>query len=76
MVRAAVVTGASSGIGYFLTEILLREGYRVLGVGRNTEKLEELKRKYQPSFTYVTADLREKSSLNVISKTVKEELEK
>ncbi|RLE92053.1 MAG: oxidoreductase, partial [Thermoprotei archaeon] len=65
MVKAAVVTGASSGIGYFLTEILLRKGYRVLGVGRNTEKLEELKRKYQPSFTYVTADLREKSSLNV-----------
>jgi len=34
MVRAAVVTGASSGIGYALTETLLREGYQVLGVGR------------------------------------------
>lgn len=38
MVRATVVTGASSGIGYALTGTLLHEGYQVLGVGRNAEK--------------------------------------
>src|SRR5260221_11106201 len=37
--RAAVVTGARSGIGYETARVFLEEGVRVLICGRNNEKL-------------------------------------
>ena len=33
--KAAVVTGASSGIGYEIAQVLLEKGYEVFGVGRS-----------------------------------------
>ena len=32
--KTAVVTGASSGIGYAISKMLSEEGYRVYGIGR------------------------------------------
>ena len=40
--RTAVVTGASSGIGRFLTRKLIARGARVIAVARRVEKLQEL----------------------------------
>ncbi len=40
--KVAVVTGASSGIGRGLAEMLAGEGARVFAVGRNLERLAEL----------------------------------
>ncbi|MGH7727816.1 MAG: SDR family NAD(P)-dependent oxidoreductase [Vulcanimicrobiaceae bacterium] len=42
--RVAIVTGASSGIGRALAERAVRAGWRVLGVGRRAERLDELAR--------------------------------
>ncbi|MBD5633732.1 MAG: SDR family NAD(P)-dependent oxidoreductase, partial [Candidatus Eremiobacteraeota bacterium] len=42
--RAAIVTGASSGIGMALAERAVRAGWDVFAVGRRTERLEELAR--------------------------------
>lgn len=39
--RAAIVTGASSGIGLAITEVLAQEGHAVTMVARRAEKLEE-----------------------------------
>lgn len=39
--KAAVVTGASSGIGRAVAQRFIEEGARVLGVGRSAEKLEK-----------------------------------
>jgi NAD(P)-dependent dehydrogenase (short-subunit alcohol dehydrogenase family) len=39
--RAAIVTGASSGIGYALAEMLLDEGFGVTAVARRPDKLAE-----------------------------------
>jgi NAD(P)-dependent dehydrogenase (short-subunit alcohol dehydrogenase family) len=39
--RAAIVTGASSGIGYALAQMLLEEGFGVTAAARRPEKLAE-----------------------------------
>ena len=44
--KNAIVFGATSGIGKSLTEILVKEGYRVAVTGRRLEKLEALKTAY------------------------------
>lgn len=39
-VSTAVITGASSGIGLGLAEVLLGEGWNVVGLGRSAERLD------------------------------------
>ena len=45
--KNAIIFGATSGIGKSLTEILIKEGYRVAITGRRLEKLEALQKKYK-----------------------------
>ena len=33
--KTAIVTGASSGIGKAIAEVLVKNGYEVYGIGRN-----------------------------------------
>ncbi|WP_099209850.1 SDR family NAD(P)-dependent oxidoreductase [Thermococcus henrietii] len=66
----ALVTGATGGIGRLLVKALLDEGYRVVGVGRRREKLEELKA--LGNFDYIVADLTEPNSTERIAKALRE----
>jgi NAD(P)-dependent dehydrogenase (short-subunit alcohol dehydrogenase family) len=50
--RAAIVTGASSGIGLGVTQALLKHGYRVVANSRNVSKSKDLK----PSAELVLVD--------------------
>lgn len=43
--KKAIVFGATSGIGKSLTEILVKDGYKVAVTGRRIKKLEELKKR-------------------------------
>ena len=43
--RTALVTGASSGIGYAIAEELTKQGVNVIGCARRAEKIEELANK-------------------------------
>jgi NAD(P)-dependent dehydrogenase (short-subunit alcohol dehydrogenase family) len=52
-----VVTGATSGIGKVVTEILLGQGVMVFGVGRSLEKLEALQAQYPEKLKLHHADL-------------------
>ncbi len=65
-----MLTGASSGIGYMLTSLFCGDGYKVLGVGRNREALEELRGKYRGCFDYLVADLSSPRSLDEIENYV------
>lgn len=56
-----LITGASSGIGYHMAQILAKEKFNLIIVARNEKKLdslkEELKDKYNISVEYIATDL-------------------
>ncbi len=51
-----VVTGATSGIGFSITQHLLQLGASVVGIGRNEDKLMDIKNS-NPNFNYEIRDL-------------------
>lgn len=55
--RTAIVTGASSGIGRTAALRLVRDGWRVLGVGRDSAALETAGREAGPEFVPFQADV-------------------
>ena len=52
-----VVTGATSGIGKAITQLLLAQGATVFGVGRSLEKLEAMQSEYRDKLKLHQADL-------------------
>jgi len=48
--RAALITGASSGIGYELARLFAQDDYRLVLVARNRERLEEIARDFSSRF--------------------------
>ncbi len=52
-----IVTGVTSGIGEGVCSLLLNQGHRILGIGRNSDKLSALKNRYQHLFSYLCIDL-------------------
>lgn len=56
--RVAVVTGATSGVGEYIAESMVKKGWRVFGIGRNPEKLRELNEKLGSAFIGIAADIR------------------
>lgn len=52
-----LISGVTSGIGYALGCSLMRDGHKVVGIGRNVERLEELKDRYGELFVPVELDL-------------------
>lgn len=57
MTSLAIVTGASSGIGRALTWELAARGIRVLGVGRDLQRLEETRRHAPALIKIIAADI-------------------
>nr|WP_306266212.1 glucose 1-dehydrogenase [Pararhizobium sp. IMCC3301] len=58
--RTALVTGASSGIGYAIAEVFADAGADIIGHGRSTERLADLGRVVMAKgrkFTAITGDL-------------------
>ncbi len=59
--KTALITGASSGIGYELAKLFARDGYRLVLVARNREKLDEfaveLRKKFQATVKVLAKDL-------------------
>lgn len=55
--KVVVVTGSSSGIGYALTELLLKKGSYVIGCSRTLSYSNNLKKKYVNSFFPLKCDV-------------------
>jgi short-subunit dehydrogenase len=57
--KNAIVFGATSGIGKSLTEILVKEGYRVAITGRRLPLLEALKKEFPNQILIKQNDIQE-----------------
>lgn len=53
----ALVTGASSGIGYEISKYLAKRGYDIIAVARNRQALENLKKEIETNVEIVCMDL-------------------
>jgi short-subunit dehydrogenase len=60
--RAAIVTGASSGIGEEFARILSQRGYQVVLVARSADRLEESARRLGPHAHPLPADLSDRTA--------------
>jgi len=73
--RKALVTGASSGIGWELARLMAEKGYRVVAAARRRERLESLARQYPGRVEYVAVDLADPRSIEELEKSVGEGLD-
>jgi len=69
--KAALVTGASNGIGLELAKNLLNNGWVVFGTGRDKESLEKTKALF-PQFVPISADFTRNDDIERVVKTIKD----
>jgi 3-oxoacyl-[acyl-carrier protein] reductase len=74
--RRAIVTGASSGIGFETARLFLEEGVRVLITGRNADKLAKARDQLAETGEVhaVAADMSKDDDINRMVETAKEKL--
>lgn len=58
-----LISGASAGFGYAIAKKFSKENYRVLGVARRKEKLEQLKRECGENFIPIVCDISNKDAV-------------
>lgn len=63
----ALITGASSGIGREMAEILSDKGYDIIAVARREDKLLELKNKLKTNVEILSLNVRKKEDIEKIS---------
>jgi NAD(P)-dependent dehydrogenase (short-subunit alcohol dehydrogenase family) len=55
--KKVLITGATSGIGFALSEFLLNNNCDIIAVGRDDSKIAHLREKFSESFKFVSLDL-------------------
>lgn len=55
--QITLVTGASSGIGEALSKELIHQGYKVIGLARSVDKLNQMKEELGENFTPIECDV-------------------
>ena len=69
--KKAIVTGASSGLGKYISIQLSKKKVKVIGISRNKKKLEAIKKNIGSKyFDYVDFDLKKIEEIEKISKTI------
>ena len=65
--KVALVTGASSGLGRRAAVALTEAGARVIGIARRAEALEKLASELGEKFSFISADIADRSQLEDLS---------
>lgn len=74
--KTAIITGASSGLGYSFSKKLITKGVRVYGLARRSNKLEEIKAKLGDLFIPVKIDITKSDDISRwVDDTFNEELQ-
>lgn len=60
-----LVTGATSGFGKAIAERFIKDGSKVIGVGRRRDRLNELHKQLGPNFYGLTLDIQKKDKIAV-----------
>ena len=72
--KIALVTGAASGLGFALSNLLSSESFHVIGVSKNLQGLEDLKKsllkKPNPSFDLIMTDLKDQKQVKDLSELI------
>jgi NAD(P)-dependent dehydrogenase (short-subunit alcohol dehydrogenase family) len=64
--KAAIVTGATSGIGARIAEIFVEQGARVLAAGRRVEEGQALVARCGDAMTFLRTDVTEDASVKAL----------
>lgn len=67
----ALVTGASSGIGYDMAKYLSKKGYDIIAVARNEQRLNELKKEIHTNIQVIKLDLSKSANCKKLYEQVK-----
>ena len=72
--KIVLITGASSGLGFALSNLLISDSFHVIGVSKNFQGLEDLKKsllKYsKPSFDLIMTDLKDQKRVKDLSELI------
>lgn len=68
--KCVLMVGATSGIGLGMAEKLIREGSKVIAVGRRKDKIDEFVRKHGNKAGGVSYDISDSQNLNKFVQTV------
>jgi NAD(P)-dependent dehydrogenase (short-subunit alcohol dehydrogenase family) len=73
-VKAVVVTGVSTGIGWSIAEILVRNGFYVFGSVRKQEDADRLTMEFGQNFVPLFFDVTDEAAVQAAAQKVREEL--
>ena len=71
--KTAIITGASDGIGAAFTKLLIKNGWKVIGISRDFTKLKSINKSISPnksSFKYFSCDVQDFKKLKSIAKKI------
>ena len=68
----ALITGASSGLGYEFAKQLSKKGYDIIAVARRTDRLSALAKELQTNVVPITADLSKESECKKLFEETKD----
>jgi NAD(P)-dependent dehydrogenase (short-subunit alcohol dehydrogenase family) len=72
--QSIVVTGVSTGIGWAITKVLIRNGFRVFGSVRKTQDAERLSREFGGNFVPLLFDVTDEAAVQAAARQVREQL--
>ncbi len=72
--QSVVVTGVSTGIGWSVTKVLIRDGFRVFGSVRKTQDAERLTKEFGEAFIPLIFDITDEKNVQAAAKQVYDQL--